>query len=385
MLSRRAVRLALVLALLLATLGVAGGTSAAGVKGTIKLDPATAQAASGSTLTITVISNTSVPISGLSVSIKFDKTILQVQSITRASAWQAAPLFIAGDAKAIALANKNGYLQNVAASFFPPGSVPAGDQQYLAVVFNVIACGTATLTVPTGKVDSTMLDGRAATYGAVIPVTTTGATVTACQGGGGASTSPGPSDSGLASTSPGPSDSGLASSLPGPSDTSGPGASEAPSSAPSAASSESPSASQGSGASGGAGSGGSGGNGDQSTWLTFALAALAVSAAGLALLILVLTITATAIGAVVVIRVWRRYLGAEPSAAKDAATEQAKAGATAPTAESPGPGTAESPAADPTSSGTAIAADSTGVTATAAPTATTGAATPPATGAEPAV
>ena len=376
MLSRRAVRLALVLALLLATLGVAGGTSAAGVKGTIKLDPATAQAASGSTLTITVISNTSVPISGLSVSIKFDKTILQVQSITRASAWQAAPLFIAGDAKAIALANKNGYLQNVAASFFPPGSVPAGDQQYLAVVFNVIACGTATLTVPTGKVDSTMLDGRAATYGAVIPVTTTGATVTACQGGGGASTSPGPSDS------------GLASSLPGPSDTSGPGASEAPSSAPSAASSESPSASQGSGASGGAGSGGSGGNGDQSTWLTFALAALAVSAAGLALLILVLTITAitaAAIGAVVVIRVWRRYLGAEPSAAKDAATEQAKAGATAPTAESPGPGTAESPAADPTSSGTAIAADSTGVTATAAPTATTGAATPPATGAEPAV
>src|SRR3974377_2421010 len=96
--SRRAVRLALALALTLASVGFAGGTLAASVTGPIRLDPPTRQGANGGPPKIPVISNTSVPISGLAASITFDKAILQVTSITRAPAWAHAPLFIAGAA-----------------------------------------------------------------------------------------------------------------------------------------------------------------------------------------------------------------------------------------------------------------------------------------------
>jgi hypothetical protein len=321
--SRRAVRPVLVLAIALATLGIAGGASAASVTGTIKLDPPTTQVDNGGTFNIKVISNTTVPISGLSASIKFDKSVVQVTSITRATAWASAPLFLAADAKAIATANSKGVLQNVAVAFFPPGTVPAGTQDFITVGFKATACGTANMTVPTGRVDSNMLDGRSATYGNAIKITTTGATVTVCQGGGGAS--PGASDG----ASPGPSDSSGVL----PSDSIDPNASPsvAPSDAPQpSASGELPSAStppvdNGSG----------GTTQEQSGWLTFAMAALAIAAAGLATLILVLTIAAivaAVTGAIVVIRVWNRYNAKDATSAGDTTPATPPESATADTA-----------------------------------------------------
>jgi hypothetical protein len=355
--SRRAVRLALVLALLPASLGIAGGVSAAGVTGTVRLDPSTTQVDNGATFSINVISHTTVPISGVSASITFNKSVLQVTTITRAPAWASAALFLAGDAPAIATANQKGVLKNVAASFFPPGSVPAGDQQFITVGFKAVACGTVTMTVPISKnqTDATMVDGRAAAYGAAIKITTTGATVTVCQGGAGASQSAGPGASGSTdpgvSSSPGASDSfdpnASASTDPAPGESLQPGGTGT---TPSAGPSMAP----------GPGDNGSGGTtAEQSSWLTFAMAALAVAAAGLAALILVLTVTAivaAAVGGMVVIRVWRRYSDSGTPPEKDVETTQA-------TSEPPGPGgPSAGSGVTPPANGETPAVDAAGVT-----------------------
>ena len=301
MLSRRAVRLAMVLAVFLASLGIAAGASAAGVTGTVKLDPATSQIDNGGTVSIKVIATTTVATSGVSATITFDKSVLQVTSITRSSAWANAPLFLAADASAIAAANKKGVLKGVTAGVFPPASVPAGAQEFITVGFKAIACGSVNLGLPIGttNTDTQVVDGRTATYGALAKLTTTGATVTVCQGGAGASPPAGASASASdgASADPGASDSfdPNASAVSG--DTSQPSASAAPTG---------PLPSAGAFAPADTGSP----TNEQSGWLTFAMAALAVAAAGLAALILVLTIVAivaAVAGGTVLIRAWRRY------------------------------------------------------------------------------
>src|SRR5262245_7088473 len=334
--SRVVVRLALILAVSLLGLGIVSSAAAATVTGTLKLDPPTTQVENGATFSIKVISNTSVPISGLSTSITFNKAVVQVTTITRSPAWASAPVYLAGDAKAIATANSKGNLQNVAAAFFPPTSVPAGNQEFITVGFKAVGCGTATLGVPTGRVDSTMLDGRANTYGATIKLTTTGGTVTVCQGAAG-SLAPGaspsqqvegetsaPSDSFDPNASPSPSGSTGGAVVPPPG--AGPTASQAPGDAGAVASTS-----------------------EQSGWLTFALAALAVAAAGLAALIIVLTIAAIAAvvaGSVFLYRVWRRSEAARATAPASAPVPAAVA-ATEATDTTPGDQPAETPADRP--------------------------------------
>jgi len=282
-------------ALLVLALGFAGGASAAG--NTLRLDPATTQVANGATFSIKVIQNADIATSGTSTSIGFNKAILQVTSVTRGAAFAAAPLFLAGDATAIAAANKSGKLQNVAAAFFPPTSVAAGEKEFITVGFKAIACGSVNLTVPTGRVDSTMLDGRTASYGTNLKITTAGATINVCEGGGavagasaGSSEVPGSSDTPGASGSLEPN--ATASHEPVAGGSVAPGVVAGPSAGPTIdAGLVSTSA-------------------EQSGWLNFALAALAVAAAGLATLIIVLTLIAivgAVVGTVVVIRVWRRY------------------------------------------------------------------------------
>lgn len=328
---RSAARSAIGLIVLVALLGFAGGAIAAG--NTIRLDPATSQVANGASFEITVIQNSTVATSGTSASITFDKAILQVTSVTRGPAFAAAPLFIAGDATAIAAANKTGKLQNVALAFFPPTSVPAGDQVLITVGFKSVACGTVKMTVPTGRVDATMLDGRTATYGASLKLTTTGATVTVCEG---TSAPAGASSAAEASSPAGASASTDASVVPGESAGAVPTESIDPtSSAPAAAA---PSGSSGAGT-GPAPSAPpidatfAGTTGAQSGWLDFALAALAVAAAGLATLIIVLTVIAIAgavAGAIVVLRIWRRYAQKDAMAsAVDVSPVQAAAPSTA--------------------------------------------------------
>ena len=347
--SRRPVRLALVLATVLAVVAIAGGVSAATVTGTLKLDPTTQTVAQGGTFSVKVIANTSVATSGVSASITFDKAVVQVTTITRSAAWSTAPLFLAADAKAIATANGKGILKNVAAAFFPPGSTPAGDQEFITVGFKAVGCGAVTMTMPisSDQTDSTMIDGRAATYGAAIKLTTTGATVTVCNGATGsgapgASSSAQPGDSGL----PGASDSldpnASASPAPASSDSPAPGASVAASVAPSAVASDS----------------GSGAASEQSGWLTFAIAALAVAAAGLATLILIfviVAIVATVFGARILIRNWRRFSdeGRPPTdgaTSTDPANSSADGAATEPPTDADGaatPGPAGQSAAEP--------------------------------------
>lgn len=303
---RSAARSGIGLGVLVAILGLAGGAAAA--ENTIRLDPATSQVANGATFEIKVIQNGTVATSGSSATITFDKAILQVTSVTRGPAFAAAPLFLAGDAAAIAAANKNGKLQNVAVAFFPPGSVPAGEQELIRVGFKAIGCGTVKLTIPTGRVDATMLDGRTATYGANLKITTTGGTVTVCDG---AAASAGASAPAAASSDPSlaPGESPIASDAGGliPPGSIDPNASA--SAEPAASGSPAPGASAAPSASA-IDLGLVGSTGAQSGWLDFALAALAVAAAGLATLIIVLTviaITGAIVGVIVAIRLWRRY------------------------------------------------------------------------------
>ena len=323
-LSRRAKSITLALAVLGAILGLAGGATAA--DNTLSIDPATSDIADGATFNVRVVENATVAVSGVSATITFNKGILQVTSVTRGSAFASAPLFLAGDAAAIASANKSGKLQNVAVAFFPPTSVPAGKQEFLTVGFKAIACGTVDMTVPTGRVDATMLDGRTATYGVNLKLTTTGATVTVC--GGVAGASPGASDN------PVPSESG--SLDPTASASVEPSASGSPDPAGGATASAPPPA----GSVGGS-------TGDQSGWLNFALAALAVAAAALAALIIVMTlvaIVAAVVGAIVLIRVWRRYAEKDAQAERDAKEAPAVSAAPVDTPPSPSPITDGPPA-----------------------------------------
>ena len=331
--SRRGVRLALVLATVLAIMGIAGAASAATVTGTLRIDPATTTVAQGGTFSMKVISNTTVATSGVSVSITFDKSIVQVTTVTRSPAWAGAQLFLAADAAAIATANQKGVLKGVTAAFIsPPASVPAGDQEFVTIGFKAVGCGTVTMGTPIGTTnsDSTLLDGRAATYGASIKLTTAGATVTVC-GGAAGSGAPG------ASSSAQPSDS----ALPGASDSFDPNSSASP--APASSDSPAPGASVAPSASAPAGAGGadngSSGTSEQSGWLTFAIAALAVAAAGLATLILifvVVAIVATVFGARILIRNWRRFSEeGRPPADGGSSTDPAKSPADGAAAEPP--------------------------------------------------
>lgn len=296
---RRAARLCLALAAVTATLGFASGALAA--DNTIRLEPSAAQVAAGGTVNVKVLEKSTVAISGVSASITFDKAVLQVTTITRGSAFAAAPLFLAADAPAIASANKKGKLQNVAAAFFPPANVTAGEVEFITVGFKAIGCGTVKMTVPTGTVDSAMIDGREATYGAALKVTTTGTTVTVCDGAAGSGV-PGASADASAGASIDPA---LGSFDPNASPSLDPAAGgSAQPGGPNAAPSGAPANFNGTLASGT----------EQSGWLNFAIAALAVAAAGLAVLIIVLTLIAIAaavVGTIVVIRYWRRSVQRE--------------------------------------------------------------------------
>ena len=336
-------RIVTFLAVALAVLAVATGASAA--SNTLRIDPASTSVAEGGNFTIKVIQNASVATSGVSATITFDRTKVQVTTLTRGAPWASAPLFVAGDAAAIAAANKSGKLKNVSAAFFPPGSVPAGDAEFITIEFKAVGCGQVKLGLPVGAVDGGMLDGRTNTFGSALKVTATGATVTLCSAGGSASPSLAPGEtpaaqaSGdvlgatssadpMASGSPDPLASGsLESGSPDP-------AAETPPPAaggytPSAAPSPDPAAA------------GSTEQGRQDAWLTFAMAALAVAAAGLAALIALIVLAAlitAVVGPILLVRYLRRNgQGTPPEPAttpEEAATDGAgPAGGETPTAD----------------------------------------------------
>jgi hypothetical protein len=322
---RRAAWSIVALAAAAAIIGPAGSAFAAGPTATLRLDPSTQNVANGGTFSVKVIQNASVPTSGTAVTITFNKSIAQVSTITRGAAFAQAPLYLAADATAIANANKSGKLKGVAAAFFPPGSVPAGDQEFITIGFKAVGCGALPLAFALDKRNDGMLDGRQATYGASLKITgTTGASATVCDASA-SQTAPSPG----ASLEPGASvDAGASPSFDA-------GASASPDANASAV----PGQSAPAGGVAGAvtpsqpPSGGSGGSvsDEQAGWLTFALAGLAVAAAGLALLIVVIvliTIVAATVAAYYLLRAWRRSVrgAGQPAAAAATAAEAAPAG-----------------------------------------------------------
>jgi hypothetical protein len=331
---RRAGRLGLAIAALAAAIVVPATASAAG--NTLSFDPPTSNVAAGATLDVKVMQDVAVPTSGTAVTFTFNKSVLQIASITRGPAFATAPLFLAGDAGAISNANKSGKLSGIAVAFFPPGSVPAGSQLFLTITFKAVGCGSSPLTFALSKKNDGLLDGRDKTYGAALKVDkTTNASVQVCEPG--ASVVPGSvSFDPNASFDAGASPSFDASASPS-FDAS---ASEAPS-AVAAGGVVTPSQPPA------AGSGGT--TDEQSSWLTFALAGLAVAAAGLALLIVVIvliTIVAATVAAYYLLRAWRRSLRGSPQPEAAAASAPA-AEPQAATDTAADPGAVESPRESP--------------------------------------
>jgi hypothetical protein len=188
-------------AVVAASLPVAGPALAAG-SGTVKVTPSAQPAAGpGSTFQLQVITNAGVNTSGVQASVAFDRTLLQITSVTRPSgtAWGTAGVFIGtkGDLGTAANmtaqiidANGTGKLASIAASIVPPAANLASgvDQVFLAVTFQVIACpasGTTTdVTLPTGAADTVLLDAA----GDPVSITTEAAVVTPCASNSGNST-----------------------------------------------------------------------------------------------------------------------------------------------------------------------------------------------------
>ena len=321
---RHPVRLVLVPVMLLASLGLASGSAAAGQVGSLAFSPTSVQVDNGGSFTLKIVSTASVPLSGISASIVFDQSIVQVTSVERAAAWADALIWIGADDAAIAAGNQKGKMKGVSAAYInPPANVPAGDQDFINVTFQATKCGTAAisiavapLTAQTTAVESQMVDGQEATYGEQLDMKTSGATVTVC----GPGVAP-PVANAVDGASPGPTTSASPNATASPSRPAG----SAKPAAGGATTTTTTGGSQGGDASTAAFTT------EQSSWLTFALATLAVAAAGLAALILVLTIIAIAaavIGAVVLFRVWRRRAEASRVPAPVAGPTRAAAPAT---------------------------------------------------------
>jgi hypothetical protein len=162
----------IVASLLLAVGGLSMPSPAVAAGASLRIDPAAGAVGKDGTFTAKVIANSEVAMSGAQATVKFDPALLQITALAKGADFATAPILTgAGDA-AIAAANASGSLTTVAAAYLPPGSVPAGDRQFLVITFKAIACGQSTLSLPVGAADGGLLDGRAASYGA--PVTVTG-------------------------------------------------------------------------------------------------------------------------------------------------------------------------------------------------------------------
>jgi hypothetical protein len=178
-------RTSLVLAAAAVVLATLGAPSVAAARNTMRIEPPSQTVAEGSTFTVRVVHNASVKTSGAQATVTFDRAKVQVTAVTRGTPHAAAAIFAPSDmAGAIAAANQAGRLATVATAFLPPASLPPGDADFLVITFKAVGCGTSSLGVPAGPMDAVLLDGRDATYGNGIEVTTTGGEVTVdCPGG----------------------------------------------------------------------------------------------------------------------------------------------------------------------------------------------------------
>ena len=156
-------------------------TALAASSGTMSLSPNTVSTTVGSTFTVTINSQASVPMSGASAGIDFDKTKLQIVSVTKGADWGASSAsWVLPSVATIATANNTGHLPAIAAYFSDGTSSLPGTTAALAqVTFFATATGTPSLSLSSSGPDAaSILDGTAATYGQPVPAAASGATVT---------------------------------------------------------------------------------------------------------------------------------------------------------------------------------------------------------------
>jgi len=161
---------------------LAVASTPAAAASTMAIAPAaTGILALGDTFTVAVTVDATEAVSGAEATVTFDPAVVQLRAFARGAAWAQAPLWITGND--VAKANQAGALQGVAAAFFPPDAVAAGQSDFLILTFQAVACGSSWLGLPAGApVNAQLLGGTAADYGALLPVTTSGGTATACPG-----------------------------------------------------------------------------------------------------------------------------------------------------------------------------------------------------------
>ena len=175
----------LVVSVVLATL-LAGPVAAANA--TLRIEPAAVAVVKDGSFWVKVVQDAPLATSGAQVSMDFDPSILQVVSLSRASAYADAPIFLPQDINAsIRSANVSGRLAQIAAAFTPPDAVPAGTSAFLLVMFRVVGCGQTDITLPSGgPFDAQMISGQSDLYGHEVPVATSNGHVTTCVGPGAA-------------------------------------------------------------------------------------------------------------------------------------------------------------------------------------------------------
>ncbi|HUO40138.1 MAG TPA: cohesin domain-containing protein [Mycobacterium sp.] len=180
-------------------------TALAAGSGTLTLSGAPASVAQGSTFTVTINTQATVPMSGASAAIDFDKARLQIVSVVPGADWSTAAMTVSSASVAsIGTANATGHLAAISSYFTCPstgsctGSLPANTNAVLATVtFFAISTGSANISLPTqadhpsgGSDFGAILDGTTgANYGSPVgttatPSTTTPATVTITAGSG---------------------------------------------------------------------------------------------------------------------------------------------------------------------------------------------------------
>jgi hypothetical protein len=175
---------------LIATVFVPATAFAAG-SGTLSLSQAAITTTTGSTFSVDVQTQASVALSGAAASIDFDRTKLQIVSVTRGADWNVAgTAWVDATVSTIAIANSTGHLSAVSA-FFTDGtsSITASTNKVLATVtFFAIATGASNITLPSAVSPSlivpsdygSLIDGTvgAATYGTPVTTVSSGSAVT---------------------------------------------------------------------------------------------------------------------------------------------------------------------------------------------------------------
>ena len=179
---------------------MAPATAMAAGTGSVSLSPANVSTSVGSTFFVDINTQASVAMSGASATIDFDKTMLQIVSVTKpalGTGWNQTGLnFVFPSVSTISTANVTGHLAAPISAYYNDGdasatppvlgsSLPANTSEVLArVTFLATATGDPTISLPT----SDLLDGSTvASYGSPVGTTGTGATVHITAGSGGSS------------------------------------------------------------------------------------------------------------------------------------------------------------------------------------------------------